>query len=1063
MSLIETKGVALPKPNYEYITKEEDARRALNDIYRYNESSVDTECTSLDPFIAKMTLLQIGTPDKVYVFDVRSDTDYSDVSLNLFKDYLTDKSKTKLLQNAVFDMKLIKHSAGFYVENIYDTMLSEQLFNLGKGFVSASLASLVFRYLGIKMPKEPANTFSDYGQKFKPFQLEYAANDVVVLPMLKELQRIKTISEGLEDAARLEFEFTKPMCEMELNGITMDVDKWRVIMGDIEKIQMSLHQEISSMLSDSSDQIFMFDVPAVNIDSPAQLKSALAKYGLPNIDSTDEATLNKFQGMPIIDALLRYRKANKLISTYGEALLEKINELTGRLHTEFRQMVSTGRMSSANPNLQNIPKKQMYRTCFIAKDGYSLVTADMSGAELRILGNLSQDPVFIECYANGIDLHTRTASEVFDVAMDNVTKGMRNGAKSVNFGLCTPASVKAITNSGIKSIKNVKVGDVVVHDIGSNEVIDSAYMGEKEVFEIKTQYGYILEATADHPIKVINKEGNYVDKELKAIIKDEDKLCLKLGSNVFPKTDYKFEQFEVERITNYKHFDLPVKINKDWASFLGLFVAEGSVFRSKGREKYGTVSFGFSIKDVQLIEKVDKLFNKLFGNRISRITTTKAIRYSINSVIFAEWLVDVLNIKNINKTDEIDIPTCIKNSSKKIQEAFLSWLFEGDGTIKKNGLSYVIKYSSKSKPLMKDLQIMLLNMGILVSLREESREDYPGESYYELGFVGKESKQLFIDNIGFVTARKNNKAHTEVRYNTSYYFIGSHRERLVNIIKNNNVSKQLTDRFNGKRYNDSIGNIYFKELANYDDFFNFIHTNNIVTLPIVSIKSKGIKKVYDISVDKHQYFLANGFVVHNCYGLSKYGLARRLKIPENKADKMIKTYFQKYPGIKRFLDKSAKDAVMNRFSRSVSGRKRYYKLPEYGDPEFRRAKASVERQAKNAPIQGSNADTIKQAMIYLVDRLEKSGYDAKLILTVHDEVVVESKHEERHAVGEIVAKSLVDGFGHYFHLIPMETDALIGPCWLKGECEECKSDEMVFVPDKKYKTKLVCKSCGGDI
>ena len=107
-----------------------------------------------------------------------------------------------MLHNAVFDMKLIKHLAGFYIENIYDTMLSEQLFNLGKGYVAAGLAALVFRYLGINMPKEPAGTFSDYGQKFKPYQLEYAANDVVVLPMIKELQMIKTISEGLEDAAQ---------------------------------------------------------------------------------------------------------------------------------------------------------------------------------------------------------------------------------------------------------------------------------------------------------------------------------------------------------------------------------------------------------------------------------------------------------------------------------------------------------------------------------------------------------------------------------------------------------------------------------------------------------------------------------------------------------------------------------------------------------------------------------------------------------------------------------------------------------------------------------------------
>jgi len=635
MALIETKEIGLPRPNYEYVTTEEAARAALNDISRFDCLSTDTECTDLNPFYAKVSLVQIGTPEKAYVFDVRADTEHSSIDMSLLEPIFVDPSITKIFQNAVFDMKLLKYTHGFYIENVYDTMLVEQLFNLGKGFVSAALDKLVLRYLGLTMPKEPANTFKDYYQKFKPFQLEYAANDVVVLHTLKDLQWPRVVSEELEDAARLEFEFTKPMCEMELNGIQIDVDKWRLIMGDIELERQRLFEEIGGMLASSSSQGFLFGVPAVNIDSPAQLKEALEHYGLPNIDSTDEATLKKFEGIPVIDALLKYRKASKLVNTYGEALLEKIHPLTGRLHTEFKQMVSTGRMSSSNPNLQNIPKKQLYRSCFIAPEGKSLITADMSGAELRILGNLSEDQVFIECYAHGIDLHTRTSSEVFGVPMEKVKKDMRNAAKAINFGLC--------------------------------------------------------------------------------------------------------------------------------------------------------------------------------------------------------------------------------------------------------------------------------------------------------------------------------------------------------------------------------------------------------------------------------------------YGLSKYGLARRLKISEKKAEDMINKYFQRYVGVKRFLDRSAKEAVMNRFSRSISGRKRYYHLPEYGDPDFGRIKASIERQAKNAPIQGSNADTIKQSMIYLVERLEESPYDAKLILTVHDEVVVETDYEVRHEVGKIVAQALVDGFGHYFHKIPMETDALVGPCWLKGECEECGGDEMEFIPDEKYKTKLVCKACGEEI
>ena len=464
----------------------------------------------------------------------------------------------------------------------------------------------------------------------------------------------------------------------------------------------------------------------------------------------------------------------------------------------------------------------------------------------------------------------------------------------------------------------------------------------------------------------------------------------------------------------------------------------------------------------------DKLFNKLFGGRFVRIATDEFMRYTINSVIFAEWLVNILNIKGINKTNEIKIPSCIKNSSKGVQSVFLSWLFEGDGTIKFNGRGYRIQYSSKSKPLMNDLQVMLLNFGILVSLKYEYRKGCP-DKYYYLTIISYDCSSTFMNDIGFITDRKNNRANTTSVYHTSCYFIGAYRDKIEKIIENCDVSQQLKKRFYKKRCGDLIGNIYLEELAKYDEFFKFIYDNNIVPLPIKSIKSSGVKRVCDLSIQNHQYFLANGFVVHNCYGLSPVGLSKRLKISENEAKRMINTYFDRYSGVKSFLDRSAKEAITNLYSRSVSGRKRYYKLPGFDSPDYKKIKGSIERQAKNAPVQGANADTIKQSMIYLVDRLEEGGYDAKLVLTVHDEVVVEVRDDQKHEVSKVVSKSLVDGFGRYFSLIPMEVDALIGPCWLKGSCEadvaghECGGTEMEFIDDEKYGTKLVCKKCGGDI
>lgn len=641
IELNESTVVSLPKPNYQYIADEENARRAMEQILKYNVFSIDSEGTSLDPYETKVSLVQIGIPNKAYVFDVRHDTEHSSLRLDTLKPVLTDPSTLKILQNAAYDMEVIKAKCGFYIENIYDTMLVEQLLTLGLHSKS-SLDYLVNKYLGITMSKQPRDTFKDYYQKFQEFQIEYAANDVLVLPEIRNLQIPLIKKHGFEDVCRLEFEFVKPLCEMELNGMRLDVKKWRAIMSDVEKERVKSEEVINGILTPLEDQITLFGVSLVDINSPLQLKKALKKFGL-DLENTSNAELAKYKGLTLIDAILDYRKYAKLISTYAEPIIEKIHRLTNRLHTEFKQMVATGRMSSSHPNLQNIPKKQMYRSCFIAEEGNVLITADMSGAELRILGNLSQDEVFVNSYRQGIDLHTKTAADTFGVSMEQVTGAQRDAAKALNFGLC--------------------------------------------------------------------------------------------------------------------------------------------------------------------------------------------------------------------------------------------------------------------------------------------------------------------------------------------------------------------------------------------------------------------------------------------YGLSKFGLALRLKISEKEADNIIKNYFKTYKGVKKFLDSAAKDAVYKRYSKTISGRKRFYRLPDYSDPNFKRVKAGIERQAKNAGIQGANADTIKQSMIYLVERLENSGYDARLISTVHDEVIVETKAEQRYEVAKIVSKSLIDGFGHYFHLIPMEADALIGPCWLKSECKnkdrngnKCKGTEMVLVPtNDKYGSKVVCKKCGGVI
>jgi len=636
-SIIEQDKVTLPKPNYTYINNEADAREAMSILDAYPAYAIDTETTALNPFEAKWELLQIGVQDKAFVFDVRCDTERSSLHPSVLNPILAAPDKLKILQNAAYDMKIIKHNLGYYLTNIYDTMLAEQLLHLGIPGVKAGLAPIMLRYLGIHMPKEPRETFKDYNQEFQPFQLEYAANDVVALHLIRDLQNAQLAREGLENAAQLEFNFTIPLCEMEMNGITIDTNKWMRIMEEVDVERLETKKIIEDILSEYEDQNTLFGSSLINIDSNAQLKKALGKYGL-ELENTSVGTLEKHKGLPVIDAILDYRKANKLISTYGETLLERINKYTGRLHTSFKQMVSTGRMSSNNPNLQNIPRSQKFRSCFVAPEGYSLITADMSGAELRILGNLSRDPIFVEAYATGQDLHTRTAAEIFEVPYDKVEKHMRTAAKSINFGLC--------------------------------------------------------------------------------------------------------------------------------------------------------------------------------------------------------------------------------------------------------------------------------------------------------------------------------------------------------------------------------------------------------------------------------------------YGMSPVGLSARLKISKKEAENMITKYFNRYKGVKRFLDNAAKDAVRNRYTQTVSGRKRYYNMPPYDHPDRKKIQGGIERQGMNAGVQGANADTIKEAMCIIVERLK--DYDAKILLCVHDEVVIEAANNQKYEVAELISKAMVDGFGKYFSVIPMETDALVGPCWLKGSCEsktdvgKCGCTEMKFVEGGKYGTKLVCSKCGAE-
>lgn len=229
------------------------------------------------------------------------------------------------------------------------------------------------------------------------------------------------------------------LSRMEVEGINLDKE----VLGELE-------QELSKELATIEENIASIVGESINLNSPKQVGELLfEKLNLPSIkktktgSSTDIEVLEELQAMGVSEVpglLIQYREMGKILSTYVKALPQLIHPRTGRIHTSFQQNVAqTGRLSSQNPNLQNIPVRselgRKVRRAFIAKEGHVLLAADYSQVELRLLAHFSEDPTMIDAFRNDQDIHAQTASEVLGVAIEKVTSGERSKAKAVNFGL----------------------------------------------------------------------------------------------------------------------------------------------------------------------------------------------------------------------------------------------------------------------------------------------------------------------------------------------------------------------------------------------------------------------------------------------------------------------------------------------------------------------------------------------------------------------------------------------------------------------------------------------------
>jgi DNA polymerase-1 len=300
------------------------------------------------------------------------------------------------------------------------------------------LQTITEEFLGYKLSAPKKGQADLFGMDDEELALQGERAEAIykLYPLLRAKMKELDVERPYDD---LDIPLIRVLAAMELEGIFLDVNFYK-----------SLEQEFSQQLDEIEVEVLKVSGDKVNLRSPKQVGELLfEKLQLPVIRktktgySTDAEVLNELAAMkisPIPEFLLRYREVEKLLSTYVKALPTMVNAETKKIHTHFQPSnAATGRLSSDNPNLQNIPVRtengRKLRKGFIASPGRILLTADYSQVELRLLAHFSQDKNMLEAFHNDLDIHRQTAAEVFDVPLSEVTKEMRNGAKAINFGL----------------------------------------------------------------------------------------------------------------------------------------------------------------------------------------------------------------------------------------------------------------------------------------------------------------------------------------------------------------------------------------------------------------------------------------------------------------------------------------------------------------------------------------------------------------------------------------------------------------------------------------------------
>jgi DNA polymerase-1 len=593
----ELKTIDSVPHNYIIIENLKELKEFTARAMELREICFDTETTSINPLDSELVALSFSwEKGSGYLVHFSDSYDETMEKLRILKPVFEKPEIVKIGQNMKFDIQVLANYGIEVKGPFFDTMIAHYLLEPDMRHNMNLLSETYLSYSPVHIESLIGEKgINQKNMRSVPVEQirEYAVEDADVTFQLEEVFQPKLKAEGLSDLSdNIEMPLIRVLADMERTGVKLNQE-------DLKAIAATLREDIISL----EKEIYNLAGTEFNISSPKQLGDILfvrlklddkARVTKTKQFNTSEEILQRLASRhPIINKVLEYRGLKKLLSTYVEALPQLADKTTGRIHTSFNQAVaSTGRLSSNNPNLQNIPVRdergREIRKAFVPEEGNLFLSADYSQIELRLMAHLSKDRSMIDDFLSGSDIHAATASKIFGVEIKDVTREMRSRAKTANFGIIYGISSFGLSERltiGRKEAKELIDGYFNSYP-GVKKYMDESIRKAREQGYVTTMFGrrrYLRDIHSRNQVVRGNAERNAINAPIQGSAADIIKIAMvriheimkaekyaskmilqvhdELIFEVVPGEMEKLKEMVIHEMTNAVKLDIPLKVD----------------------------------------------------------------------------------------------------------------------------------------------------------------------------------------------------------------------------------------------------------------------------------------------------------------------------------------------------------------------------------------------------------------------------------------------------------------------------------------------------------------------